>query len=97
MPLKGFEPAVPASEWRQFNVIDRTATGSGHQVGLNDQIKEQEISEPYSTHEEHEKYIQNFSHWGPLGCCEYGSEFWINTLRTGDANLRFYITTVQDG
>ena len=22
---------------------------------------------------------------------------YINTLRTGDANLRFYITTVQDG
>jgi len=21
----------------------------------------------------------------------------LNTLRTGDANLRFYITTVQDG
>jgi len=23
--------------------------------------------------------------------------YWINTLRTGDADLRFYITTVQDG
>ena len=25
------------------------------------------------------------------------SNFYINTLRTGDTNLRFYITTVQDG
>ena len=25
------------------------------------------------------------------------SEFTVNTLRTGDADLRFYITTVLDG
>ena len=26
-----------------------------------------------------------------------GSCMYVNTLRTGDADLRFYITTVQDG
>ena len=28
---------------------------------------------------------------------EWTSRDFINTLRTGDADLRFYITTVQDG
>jgi len=30
----------------------------------------------------------------------FGNEMWdikLNTLRTGDADLRFYITTLQDG
>jgi hypothetical protein len=27
----------------------------------------------------------------------YAKRNCLNTLRTGDANLRFYITTVQDG
>jgi len=25
------------------------------------------------------------------------TKYYLNTLRTGDADLRFYITTVQDG
>jgi len=32
--------------------------------------------------------------------CEVRTEFYtedFNTLRTGDADLRFYVTTVQDG
>ena len=28
-------------------------------------------------------------------CCR--TEMFINTLRTGDADLRLYVTTVQDG
>ena len=28
---------------------------------------------------------------------EYQRKDYINTLRTGDADLRFYITTVEDG
>ena len=37
--------------------------------------------------------------WGPLRMWEeaWVSEIAFNTLRTGDADLRFYITTVQDG
>jgi len=36
--------------------------------------------------------------WGSEGCSdEFVHGTAINTLRTGDADLRFYITTVQDG
>jgi len=34
-----------------------------------------------------------FSFWACFQYCRMS----INTLRTGDADLRFYITTVQDG
>ena len=27
----------------------------------------------------------------------YWIKYFLNTLRTGDADLRFYVTTVQDG
>ena len=33
--------------------------------------------------------------WAPNNACKWQMGF--NTLRTGDADLRFYITTVQDG
>ena len=29
MPLAGFEPAIPASEWAQALALDRSATGIG--------------------------------------------------------------------
>ena len=29
MPLAGFEPAIPASEWPQIHALDRAATGTG--------------------------------------------------------------------
>jgi len=29
MPLTGFEPAIPVSEWPQTHTVDRTATGIG--------------------------------------------------------------------
>jgi len=31
------------------------------------------------------------------GCFESGQVLDVNTLRTGDADLRFYISTMQDG
>jgi len=34
---------------------------------------------------------------GILQSVQLKSEPYFNTLRTGDADLRFYITTVQDG
>ena len=33
----------------------------------------------------------------PRALVSYMSSSAVNTLRTGDADLRFYITTVQDG
>ena len=29
MPLEGFEPAIPGSEWRQTHILDRAASGIG--------------------------------------------------------------------
>ena len=29
MPLAGFEPTIPASEWPQTHALDRSATGIG--------------------------------------------------------------------
>jgi hypothetical protein len=34
---------------------------------------------------------------GGLKSCTVHTKNFLNTLRTGDADLRFYITTVQDG
>jgi len=41
-------------------------------------------------------FVENITWWirNPFG---YPYRTHINTLRTGDADLRFYITTVQDG
>ena len=36
-------------------------------------------------------------HMKLTSCSSTFSQLFINTLRTGDADLRFYITTVQDG
>jgi len=33
----------------------------------------------------------------PTTCCHIPTDHNLNTLRTGDADLRLYITTVQDG
>jgi len=48
---------------------------------------------------------QDRDRWQVAGACECGNEpsgsiecgEFLNTLRTGDTDLHFYITTVQDG
>ena len=38
MPLAGFEPAIPTSEWPQTHALDRAATGIGDLVPLLSEI-----------------------------------------------------------
>jgi len=38
-----------------------------------------------------------YCHYSYFTRCRYITTTHFNTLRTGDADLRFYITTVQDG
>ena len=38
MPLAGYEPTIPASEWPQTHVLDRAATGTGKATEYIDKI-----------------------------------------------------------
>jgi hypothetical protein len=37
MPLVGFEPTIPASEWSQTYALDRAITGTGYECTLDTQ------------------------------------------------------------
>ena len=87
-PPAGFEPTISAGERPHTYALGRSATGTGTQLICVPICKICPM-------------IALFLHGLILYIFEMrlvsSKEYMFNTLRTGDADLRFYITTVQDG